>query len=162
MLEEQGPSDVWNVFLKFEFEAKARPHSFGQSIFIDGQDLEPRLSLFHRLSCSLVPDTLIQERFTNSPLTNPIQKNRLRKTPVAKPCSRSLKGREEIQMGNTHPLNHVPLCWHSAAPGLKPRSIRLRSSKFSSALLVSLPGSNQRNFDTRSIFPQHGVNRSKA
>lgn len=55
-------------------------------------------------------------------------------------------------MGNTHPLNHVPLCWHSAAPGLKPRSIRLRSSKFSSALLVSLPGSNQRNFDTTSMF----------
>lgn len=47
---------------------------------------------------------------------------------------------------------HVPLCWHSAAPGLKPRSIRLRSSKFSSALLVSLPGSNQRNFDTTSMF----------
>ena len=54
-------------FPKFEFEAKARPHGFGQSIFIDGQDLESRLSLFHRLSCSLVPDTLIQERFTNSP-----------------------------------------------------------------------------------------------
>ena len=28
-------------FLKFEFEAKARPHGFGQSILIDGQDLEP-------------------------------------------------------------------------------------------------------------------------
>ena len=35
---------------------------------------------------------------------------------VAKPCSRSLKVREEIQMGNTHPLNHVPLYWLSAAP----------------------------------------------
>ena len=28
-------------FLKFEFEAKARPHGFGQSTYIDGQDLEP-------------------------------------------------------------------------------------------------------------------------
>ena len=52
---------------KFEFEAKARPHGFGQSTYIDGQDLEPRLSLFHRLSCSLAHVTLIQERFTNSP-----------------------------------------------------------------------------------------------
>lgn len=43
------------TFPKSEFEAKARPHGFGQSIFIDGQDLEPRLSLFHRLSCSLYP-----------------------------------------------------------------------------------------------------------
>ena len=30
------------LFLQFEFEAKARPHGFGQSILIDGQDLEPR------------------------------------------------------------------------------------------------------------------------
>lgn len=29
-------------FPKFEFEAKARPHGFGQSIYIYGQDLEPR------------------------------------------------------------------------------------------------------------------------
>ena len=29
-------------FLKSEFEAKARPHGFGQSAFIDRQDLEPR------------------------------------------------------------------------------------------------------------------------
>lgn len=29
-------------FLKFEFEAKALPHGLGQSIYIDGQDLEPR------------------------------------------------------------------------------------------------------------------------
>lgn len=55
-------------------------------------------------------------------------------------------------MGNTHPLNHVPLYWLSGAPGLKPGSVRLRPLKFSSALLVSLPGSSLRNFDTRSKF----------
>ena len=51
--------------------------------------------------------------------------------PVAKPCSRSLKVREEIQMGNTHPLNHVLLYWLSAAPG--------KSRKHPSSVSLNFP-----------------------
>ena len=48
-------------------------------------------------------------------------------TLIAKPCSRSLKVREEIQMDNTHPLNHVPLYWRSAPSEFNSESVRLRS-----------------------------------
>ena len=78
---------------------------------------------------------------------------------VAKPCSRSLKVREEIQMGNTHPLSHVLLYWLSAAPGKSrkhPSSVSLNFPlRFLSPYQEAISAiSTQGRF-----FPQHGKRR---
>mgnify|MGYP007094136597 CR=1 FL=1 len=79
---------------------------------------------------------------------------------VAKPCSRSLKVREEIQMGNTHPLNHVLLYWLSAAPGLNPGSIRLWSLWIFLCTSCLLTRKQSAQFRHKvDVFPQHGKSR---
>ena len=148
------------TFPKSEFEAKARPHGFGQSIFIDGQDLEPRLSLFHRLSCSLYPIPWYRKGL-------PIRLKQIQSKRTASERRLSpnravdhKKGREEIQMGNTHPLNHVLLYWLSAAPGLNPGSIRLWSLWIFLCTSCLLTRKQSAQFRHKvDVFPQHGKTR---
>ena len=127
MLKEQEPSDVWNVFLSLNLKRRlgltASVNRYSSTGKTSNQD-EISSIVF---SAVWYPIPWYRKGIEIRLKQIQPKKNRLRKTLVAKPCSRSLKVREEIQMGNTHPLNHVPLYWLSAAPGLKPGIVRLRS-----------------------------------
>ena len=81
-------------------------------------------------------------------------------TLIAKPCSRSLKVREEIQMDNTHPLNHVPLYWRSAPSEFNSESVRLRSLYIFLCASCLLTRKQSAQFRHKvDVFPQHGKSR---
>lgn len=125
MLIEQEPSDVWSYFfslnLKRRFGLTASVNRYQSTGKTSNKDSISQLAF----SAVWSSKSWYREDWLNR-LKQINTKEPLKNTLVARPCSRPLKVREVIQMGNTHPPNHVPLYWLSAAPRLNPGSIRLR------------------------------------